>query len=447
MHKNIFVFILLLYCSSLKSQTEDWEIIVDTDVSINCDQDSTGLIPLTDMGNTYYNGVQGGLYKGGMNILNGPHKKKGVTISKNMKPLDTLGNIDYVNGEVLFLGLGASVASNLFNAYVDTVKAHDNEGMSACVTVRGMFTAGKDLDDMIDTINPGFWLALNERMVLKDDSYEQVQVLWILQQSDSDTSNDFTTYYNSVMSKYITLMQVLKDSFPNLKQVYLSGIHYTGYMYPEHKRYDAYGEPKGYWANLVIKQLIQKQISGDPALAYQGPNIKSAWIGWGPYFWADGINPRTYDGLSWSCDQYRTDSTGAGFHLIDSSYGFGIEASMVKNFMETNPVSSVWYNYGPLWIDCGVDTARISKYQNINDHIQVYPNPVQHEFTIILPELISGQLSISIYNELGTRVHQKFYENYNSPGIDMEINLPNGIYFTEIICDNYKYRTKFIVVN
>ncbi|MBK7035922.1 MAG: T9SS type A sorting domain-containing protein [Chitinophagales bacterium] len=447
MHKNIFVFILLLYCSSLKSQTEDWEIIVDTDVSINCDQDSTGLIPLTDMGNTYYNGVQGGLYKGGMNILNGPHKKKGVNISKNMKPLDTLGNIDYVNGEVLFLGLGASVASNLFNAYVDTVKAHDNEGMSACVTVRGMFTAGKDLDDMIDTINPGFWLALNERMVLKDDSYEQVQVLWILQQSDSDTSNDFTTYYNSVMSKYITLMQVLKDSFPNLKQVYLSGIHYTGYMYPEHKRYDAYGEPKGYWANLVIKQLIQKQISGDPALAYQGPNIKSAWIGWGPYFWADGINPRTYDGLSWSCDQYRTDSTGAGFHLIDSSYGFGIEASMVKNFMETNPVSSVWYNYGPLWIDCGVDTARISKYQNINDHIQVYPNPVQHEFTIILPELISGQLSISIYNELGTRVHQKFYENYNSPGIDMEINLPNGIYFTEIICDNYKYRTKFIVVN
>ena len=420
MHKNIFVFILLLYCSSLKSQTEDWEIIVDTDVSINCDQDSTGLIPLTDMGNTYYNGVQGGLYKGGMNILNGPHKKKGVNISKNMKPLDTLGNIDYVNGEVLFLGLGASVASNLFNAYVDTVKAHDNEGMSACVTVRGMFTAGKDLDDMIDTINPGFWLALNERMVLKDDSYEQVQVLWILQQSDSDTSNDFTTYYNSVMSKYITLMQVLKDSFPNLKQVYLSGIHYTGYMYPEHKRYDAYGEPKGYWANLVIKQLIQKQISGDPALAYQGPNIKSAWIGWGPYFWADGINPRTYDGLSWSCDQYRTDSTGAGFHLIDSSYGFGIEASMVKNFMETNPVSSVWYNYGPLWIDCGVDTARISKYQNINDHIQVYPNPVQHEFTIILPELISGQLSISIYNELGTRVHQKFYENYNSPGIDME---------------------------
>lgn len=167
-----------------------------------------------------------------MNILNGPHKKKGVNISKNMKPLDTLGNIDYVNGEVLFLGLGASVASNLFNAYVDTVKAHDNEGMSACVTVRGMFTAGKDLDDMIDTINPGFWLALNERMVLKDDSYEQVQVLWILQQSDSDTSNDFTTYYNSVMSKYITLMQVLKDSFPNLKQVYLSGIHYTGYMYP-----------------------------------------------------------------------------------------------------------------------------------------------------------------------------------------------------------------------
>lgn len=76
--------------------------------------------------------------------------------------------------------------------------------------------------------------------------------------------------------------------------------------------------------------------------------------------------------------------------------------------METNPVSSVWYNYGPLWIDCGVDTARISKYQNINDHIQVYPNPVQHEFTIILPELISGQLSISIYNELGTRVHQNF---------------------------------------
>jgi len=447
MHKNLLVLILSIYFVSLKAQTEDWEIIVDADPSINCDQDSTGLIPLTDMGNTYYNGVQGGLYKGGMNVLNGPHKKKGITISKNMKPLDTLGNIDYMGGEVLFLGLGASIASNLFNAYVDTLKAYDNAGMSACVTVKGMFTAGKDLDDMIDTIYPEFWNTLKGRMALKEDTYAQVQVLWILQQSDSDTSSDFTTYYNSVMSKYITLMQVLKDSFPNLKQVYLSGIHYTGYMDPEHKRYDAYSEPKGYWANLVIKQLIQKQISGDPALAFEGPNIKSAWIGWGPYFWADGINPRTYDGLTWLCDQFRTDSTGAGFHLIDSSYGFGIEASMVKTFMETNPVSKIWYNYGPLWTDCGVDTTRISQYQKINDQIRIYPNPVQNEFTILLPELISGQIIINIYNELGIRVHQQTYEDYYAPGIDLDLRLPAGMFITEVICDQVKYRTKFTVIN
>ncbi len=447
MHKSIFLIFLSLSIFSLTAQTEDWDIIIDVDPSINCDQDSTGLIPLTDMGNTFYNGIQGGLYKGGINILNGPHKKKGVNISKNMKPLDTLGNIDYMSGEVLFLGLGASVASNLFNAYVDTIKKYDNEGMSACVTARGMFTAGKDLDDMIDTINPSFWYALKDRMILKEDTYAQVQVLWILQQSDSDSSNDFTTYYNSVMSKYITLMQVLKDSFPNLKQVYLSGIHYTGYMDPEHKRYNAYGEPKGYWANLVIKQLIQKQISGDPALAYEGPNIKSAWIGWGPYFWADGVNPRTYDGLTWSCDQFRTDSTGAGFHLIDSSYGFGIEAAMVKTFMETNPVSSVWYNDGPLWVDCGVDTTRISYYQNSIDRIKIFPNPVEHEFTILLPESISGQITVTIFNELGIRVHQQFFENYFSPGIDLDINLPVGIYLTEVISDKYKYNTKFMVTN
>ena len=73
---------------------------------IQCSNDSTGLIPLVDLGAGYYMGHQGGLFPGCSNTLPLAHKKKGIGISKALKPLDTLGNVNYEEGKIIFLGLG-----------------------------------------------------------------------------------------------------------------------------------------------------------------------------------------------------------------------------------------------------------------------------------------------------------------------------------------------------
>ncbi len=411
-----------------------------------CDNDSTGLIPLVDLGTSYYAGHQGGLFPGGTNIIPYNHKKKGISISKGLKPLDSLGNVNYTDGKIIFLGLGASLASNAFNAYIDSVKIYDFEGMNNCLDVKGMFFGGKDLDQMIDFENNSYWQSVRNKMEDRGDTYEQVQAIWVLQQSFEDTTTDFDTYYNSVINKFVTLMQVLKDTFPNLKQVYLSGVHYMGYMDPNHFRYDAFVEPHGYWGNIVIKELIARQIMGDPALKYTGPSPNAAWISWGPNFWADGKNERTYDGLSWTCDQYRDDETGGGFHLQDSVDALGIEAQMLKNFFTMDAVAKIWHQDGALWSACPVDTLR--KERDIipaSNTFLLFPNPATNTVVIKLSSVINDNIEITIVDALGKIIEHQTYSNYTAQTIPLQLQCDDGIYFVEINTGSSKMVNELVV--
>jgi hypothetical protein len=410
-----------------------------------CDNDSTGLIPLVDLGTSFYEGHQGGLFPGGSNVIPFNHKKKGMNISKGLKPLDTLGNINYDEGKIIFLGLGASLASNAFNAYIDSVKIYDFEGMNNCLDVKGMFFGGKDLDQMIDFENNSYWESVNNKMESRGDTYEQVQVIWLLQQSFEDTSSDFNTYYSSVMDKFVTLMHVLKDTFPNLKQVYLSGVHYMGYMDPNHFRYDAFNEPHGYWGNIVIKELIARQIMGDPALKHIGPAPNSAWISWGPNFWADGITPRAYDGLAWSCEQFRDDDTGGGFHLEDSVNALGVEAQMLKTFFSFDAVTTIWHQDGPLWAACPEDTLRQSNVVPKTNSLLIYPNPSNGDIVIKNAIEMDGEIHIKIANEMGVIVWEDVQSVQHSNYINQQLDLPNGMYFIQIQNKNQHWTQSLLI--
>lgn len=414
---------------------------------IQCSNDSTGLIPLVDLGAGYYMGHQGGLFPGGSNTIPLAHKKKGIGISKALKPLDTLGNVNYEEGKIIFLGLGASLASNAFNAYIDSIKIYDFEGMNNCLDVKGMFFGGKDLDQMIDFENNSYWESVNDKMVSRGDTYEQVQVIWVLQQSFEDTTADFNTYYDSVLNKFVTLMQVLKDTFPNLKQVFLSGVHYMGYMDPLHFRYDAFVEPHGYWGNIVIKELIAKQIMGDPALRYTGPHPNAAWISWGPNFWADGKNPRAYDSLSWNCDQFRDDETGGGFHLEDSVNSLGFEAQMLKSFFSFDAVTTIWHQNGPLWATCPEDTLRQSLSFTKQNDLIIYPNPSNGQFVIKTDTQLSGDVQIKITNETGAVVFDKKNTAINTNTFSIQLSLPNGVYFVSLQSNFGWWMDKVLIVN
>jgi len=411
---------------------------------IQCANDSTGLIPLVDLGTGFYEGHQGGLYPGGTNVMPSSHRKKGNNISKALKPLDSLGNVNYEEGRIIFLGLGASLASNAFNAYIDSIKIYDFEGMNNCLDVKGMFFGGKDLDQMIDFEDNSYWQSVANKMEDRGDTYEQVQIIWLLQQSFEDTTSDFDTYYTNVLAKFVTLMQVLKDTFPNLKQVFLSGVHYMGYMDPLHFRYDAFVEPHGYWGNIVIKELIAKQITGDPALKYTGPAPAAAWLGWGPNFWADGKNPRAYDGLSWDCDQYRTDGTGGGFHLLDSVDALGVEAQMLKTFFKTNTVAKTWHQAGALWSTCPEPLKTENTLQTTNA-INIFPNPSNGTFIIKLPGLIINDFNLIITDQVGRAVYTQSFSNYQFSTIEFKSQLTPGIYFVQLYGSDFQLQNTVVI--
>jgi len=90
----------------------------------NCENDSTGLIPLNDLGAGFYEGFQGGLFPFGSNAENpaSTHYKKGKTYAKNIKPLDTLGNINYEDGRIVMGGFGPSIPGQLMTQFLGFVR-------------------------------------------------------------------------------------------------------------------------------------------------------------------------------------------------------------------------------------------------------------------------------------------------------------------------------------
>lgn len=425
-----FRIFLILFCM----------IPVMTVGQVQCENDSTGLIPLTDLGTGFYEGIQGGLYPGGLNLVTGKHKNNGIKLAKSLKPLDSLGNINNTEGEILFLGFGASLASNIFNAYIDSIKTTEYVGMNNCLTVKGLCFGGKDLTLMADSTS-NYWEAVRSKMESRGDTYEQVQVAWIMQHSETDTTDDFGLYFDSMMDKWQTFVTTLKDTFPNLKMLYISGLHYCGYMDPMHENFEGFQEPHTYWGNLVIKELIKRQMMNDPALRYSEPGAQAPWLAWAPYYWTDGSNPRTYDGLSWSCDQFRDDPTGGGYHLVDTSTALGVEANMLWNFLKTDPVASIWYNEGALWAGCPDDTVRRS-IQEPGVALQVYPNPAHEQIIISIPQYFSVTGDIRILDHTGRCV---FKVNYSSHIEQITLSLPSGVYEVLVTDPHYRQSTRLII--
>lgn len=376
-------------------------------LNLNCNNSTSGLIPLTDLGAGFYGDIQGGLYPGGVSSRPYIHEQKGVEISQTILPLDSLINVNYTAGEVLFIGMGGSNASNAFNMFIDTMKEYDWPGTNPCMNVKGLFYGGKDLHDMVDTTSTFYWDELQGRLFNRGDKWEQVQIAWMLEQSELDT-NDVDYYIDYVADQYTVLLQRMLDTMPNLKLVYLTGFHYTGYTHPDHQLYNYLVEPKGYWGNLAIKEVIARQINGDPELAFEGPDKKAPYVTWGPYFWADGTNPRGGDYLTWPCEDYRDDDTGGGFHLEES--GKYKEAKMLIDYFYADTVAAAWYRDGVAWTACptGATGDLGPEYEMIEDpvHEAINIHNSMHPGNIIMkmPITVSGNVQCTIYNAEGVKM-------------------------------------------
>lgn len=411
-------------------------------LELNCAHDSTGLIPLTDMGTTKYGPFRGGLYPNFMVDMPESHLNKGKALSNAMVPLDGEGNVDWESGSLLVIGMGGSTASNAYNTMVDTLREWDYVGINPCMKLKGLFYGGKDLTVMIDTTSTDYWDYLQEKIDARGETWDNIQVVWMQTHSELPIF-DSILYIKTMVEQYTTLLQRIQDSMANVKQVYLTGFHYTGYTHPSHDLYDALAEPKAYWGNLAIKVLIERQIAGDPALAFEGPNKKVPWIAWGPYWWADGTNPRAYDGLTWSCEEYRDDDTGGGFHLDD--IGKAKEALMFIDFLATNEVTGKWYLDGAAWINCPEDVRKGQSHHASAD-IQAYPNPADAWITIGMPKEASGNVFCTLASMNGQVVMTDYISLQDTHEFYVSTQTyPNGMYQLTIVHPEGIYSTKIMV--
>ena len=105
------------------------------------------------------------------------------------------------------------------------------------------------------------------------------------------------------------IVAVAKSRFPNLRLVYFMPFHYAGYA----RAARAIREPYAYQQEFGIRQEILDHGQGSPVLL------------WGPYVFADTMNPAYYyDGIHFSPE------------------GRQAMASLTWQFFQTDPAAQVW---------------------------------------------------------------------------------------------------------
>ena len=413
--RNLTVAFLLLFCSKISI------------AQLQCDNDTSYLKSLIDLQFGTYLGFQGGLYPDGYNTMPYPHFSAGMNISRQVLPLDSLGNLDLLDGKAGFVCLGASTAGNAFNHFKSVAEA--DPMVNPCLRFVNAALGAKGLEVMIDTIVNAWYWDDNVMVDIEDANISryQVQVIWIMVTSRIDTVLIWPLQPRTVADRYEELMPILLAKFPNLKQVYASGFGYGGYADPTKEFYDMIVEPSSYWNNWSIKFLVERQIEGDPDLKYTIPDRKSPWIGWGPHIWADGIRKNVVDGLYWNCAvDYKPD--GGGYHL--SNTGKDKAGELIYDFFKNSVVAADWFRYNARWISCDPDFRSADNDMAELPDLKLYPNPNSGIGFLEINNINPGLLELKIVNSIGQLVHTKstcVLDNYYLEELHLP-DLPPGIY-------------------
>ncbi|MEM7203330.1 MAG: hypothetical protein AAF628_23910 [Planctomycetota bacterium] len=266
----------------------------------NCSQTSIGATPLLDLGLGRYQGFTGGLYPDGANVPPAAHAALGQTATQAVQPLNALGQPS-PTGRIGLISIGMSNASQEFSEWVPI--SNGDPERNAAVRVVDAAVPGMPASTMSTPTAP-YWNEVDRRLGVAGLSAEQVQVVWLKNAMRRPTA-PFPEHAQQLQGLLGDIVQILGQRFPNLQICYLASRIYAGYatitLNPESFAYES---------GFSVKWLIQQQIDGDPAFAYDPRSGvgNAPWLAWGPYLWADGLRPRS-DGLIWRCIDFEPDGT------------------------------------------------------------------------------------------------------------------------------------------
>ena len=301
-------------------------------------QPTTGLIPLTEL-TAKYKGEDGGLYGGGRNTPPKAHLAAAVKAAARIQPLDAEGKPSK-DGKIVFISIGMSNTLQHFRAFTNLAKA-DKRLSPRLVLVNGCrggadYAAWNDPEPKPRWGNRTPWGSLDDTLKRAGVSGKQVQAVWTLQaKAMPRRDGEFPAHAKKFTEGMGKIVNQAKKRFPNLQLVFLSSRIYAGWadgvLNPE---------PYSYESAFAVRWLIQKQIAGDKQFNHDPARgeVKAPVLLWGPYLWADGVNPRKSDGLVWKREDLARDGTHPSRSVAAPK-----AAKMLLKFFKTDPTSKGWF--------------------------------------------------------------------------------------------------------
>lgn len=291
-------------------------------------RESVGLTALTDLGAGYYQGEQGGLYPGGVNVPPAGHLAAGIKLGHSIVPLDADGNKSK-DGKIVFMSIGFSNPNMEFTAF--KIAADSNSEKDPHVVVVNGCVGGQAAQTIADP-QARYWTTVGEQIRAAGATAKQVQVIW-LKLVNPSPHGGWPAEAKRLQGYFVDTLHLVKDRFPNLKIAYLATRIYSGYA-----ENGGSPEPYAYETGFAVKWVIADQIAGKPELNYDPAKgqVRASWIEWGPYFWADGVKGRK-DGLVWVRSDYGLDGMHPGEGATRKT------TKMLMDFLKTDQSALSWF--------------------------------------------------------------------------------------------------------
>jgi hypothetical protein len=275
-----------------------------------------------------------------------------VAIAAAVEPLDGNGN-PQSGGRIVLLSIGAS-NTELIYCWEDPCPSFTFTGQAIAdvdvanttlAIVEGAF-GGKSALFWESPDGAEYNRIRDEELLPLGLSEQQVQAVWVYVGDNVPPPSAHIPGANAsgLVGQFGNIMRALRSRYPNLRLVFPSSRVYGGYV----EGLDRIKEPYSYEHGFAMKWLIQAQIdqmaSGgtivDGRAGDLDYNTVAPWIGWGPYLWADGVNPRS-DGLRWTRNDFNFFD---GVHLGQS--GRTKAAELLLAFFKTSPQARCWFVTG-----------------------------------------------------------------------------------------------------
>ncbi|MCB1212057.1 MAG: hypothetical protein KDK97_22230 [Verrucomicrobiales bacterium] len=286
------------------------------------------LQPLCDMtADETYLGEDGGLYGKGKNMPPPELQTSAETALATIAPLDAAGK-PAADGRIALVSISMSNATMEFSTFKQIADADERKSAALCII--DCAQGGQAMAEWVPA-DGGPWREAMNRLQRAGISPAQVQVAWI-KMANKGPSGTMQDHLGKLEADTIAVLHNARARFPNLRIAYLGSRIWAG-----NAKGGLNPEPYAYESALAARHLIQRQMSGDVALA----GSKSPLLLWGPYLWAEGEKGRKIDDLKWLPADFNED----GVH--PSASGRKKVAGLLLDFFATNPLAKSWFTGKP----------------------------------------------------------------------------------------------------